>query len=73
MICDSLEGPGITNLWIKSPGPRARSPALLEVASPSTGYTAKDAGWIRVDLTKAEHGTAVFCPGGERRTDTWTY
>jgi hypothetical protein len=34
---------------------------------------AKNADWIRVDLTKAEHGCAVFCLGGERRTDTWTY
>jgi hypothetical protein len=45
-------------------------------ASPSAGYTAKvakNADWIRVDLTKAEHGTAVFCLGGERRTDTWAY
>lgn len=28
---------------------------------------------IRVDLTEAEHGTAVYCLGGERRADTWTY
>jgi hypothetical protein len=34
---------------------------------------ARNADWIRVDLTRAEHGTAVFCPGRERHTDTWTY
>jgi hypothetical protein len=46
------------------------------VGLPGTGYTAKvakNADWIRVDLTKAEPGTAVSCLGGERRTDTWTY
>jgi hypothetical protein len=34
---------------------------------------AKNADWIRVDLTKAEHGIAVFCLGGGRHTDTWTH
>ncbi|TYB51038.1 hypothetical protein FXF51_54455 [Nonomuraea sp. PA05] len=48
----------------------------LVSATPVSGYTAKIAradGWIRVDLAKGEHGTAVFCIGHEQRTDTWEY
>ncbi|GAA2215727.1 hypothetical protein GCM10009850_111950 [Nonomuraea monospora] len=48
----------------------------LVSATPVSGYTAKIAradGWIRVDLVKGEHGTAVFCIGHEQRTDTWEY
>ncbi|MFE0150557.1 hypothetical protein ACFWY5_25635 [Nonomuraea sp. NPDC059007] len=48
----------------------------LVSATPNSGYTAKvskNDGWIRVDLVQAEHGSAVFCIGAERRTDTWEY
>ncbi|GAA0847151.1 hypothetical protein ACFQVD_43880 [Streptosporangium amethystogenes subsp. fukuiense] len=48
----------------------------LIAAAPNAGYEAKVAsatGWIRVDLVKGEHGSAVFCIGGESRTDLWEY
>lgn len=48
----------------------------LVSATPNTGYTAKIArnvGWIRVDLVRGEHGSAVFCISAEQRTDTFEY
>ncbi|MDP9868232.1 hypothetical protein J2S55_007498 [Streptosporangium brasiliense] len=59
-------------------GPSGRPAVTLSPGAdvPSTGCTAtvaKNASWIRVDLAKAEHGRAVFCLGGKRRTDTWAY
>lgn len=48
----------------------------LIAAAPNAGYEAKVAsatGWIRVDLVQGEHGSAVFCIGGESRTDLWEY
>ncbi|WP_157246478.1 hypothetical protein [Nonomuraea typhae] len=45
-------------------------------ATPNGGYTAKVSradSWIRVDLVQGERGSAVFCIGHERRTDTWEY
>lgn len=48
----------------------------LIAAAPNAGYEAKVAsatGWIRVDLVRGEHGSAVFCIGGENRTDLWEY
>ncbi|GAA2892970.1 hypothetical protein GCM10010517_57490 [Streptosporangium fragile] len=48
----------------------------LIAAAPAAGYEAKVAsatGWIRVDLVRGQHGSAVFCIGGENRTDLWEY
>ncbi|MEU4405708.1 hypothetical protein AB0F88_14365 [Streptosporangium sp. NPDC023963] len=48
----------------------------LIAAAPNAGYEAKVAsatGWIRVDLVQGQHGSAVFCIGGENRTDLWEY
>ncbi|MEU4832656.1 hypothetical protein [Streptosporangium sp. NPDC023615] len=48
----------------------------LVTAAPRAGYEAKVAsatGWIRVDLVRGEHGSAVFCIGAEGRTDLWEY
>lgn len=48
----------------------------LVSATPNGGYTAKvtgNAGWIRVDLAKGEHGSGVWCISAEQRTDTWEY
>ncbi|MDP9866191.1 MULTISPECIES: hypothetical protein [Streptosporangium] len=48
----------------------------LVAAAPNVGFEAKVSqalGWIRVDLARNGHGTAVFCIGGENRTDTWDY
>ncbi|WP_433242112.1 hypothetical protein ACQPYK_37450 [Streptosporangium sp. CA-135522] len=48
----------------------------LVTAAPNAGFEAKVSraeGWIRVDLARDEHGSAVFCIGGEGRTDTWEY
>ncbi|MFI7052565.1 hypothetical protein ACWDOR_12705 [Streptosporangium canum] len=48
----------------------------LVAAAPNAGFEAKVAqapGWIRVDLVRDEHGSAVFCVGAEKRTDTWEY
>ncbi|MDP9850219.1 hypothetical protein [Streptosporangium lutulentum] len=48
----------------------------LVTAAPNAGYEAKVAqntGWIRVDLVQGEHGSSVFCIGGENRTDLWEY
>ncbi|MFF5209240.1 hypothetical protein [Streptosporangium sp. NPDC000396] len=48
----------------------------LVTAAPNAGYETKVSqadGWIRVDLVQGGHGSAVFCIGGENRTDTWEY
>ncbi|ACZ89941.1 hypothetical protein Sros_7253 [Streptosporangium roseum DSM 43021] len=48
----------------------------LVAAAPNAGFEAKVSralGWIRVDLVRDEHGSAVFCIGAEKRTDTWEY
>jgi outer membrane biosynthesis protein TonB len=48
----------------------------LVSATPAGGYTAnvtETDAWIRVDLTQGDHGSAVFCISGERRTDVWEY
>ncbi|MER5324583.1 hypothetical protein [Streptosporangium roseum] len=48
----------------------------LVAAAPNAGFEAKVSralGWIRVDLVRDAHGSAVFCIGAEKRTDTWEY
>ncbi|MFF4418908.1 hypothetical protein ACFYY8_40795 [Streptosporangium sp. NPDC001559] len=45
-------------------------------ANPNPGYEAKVTqaeGWIRVDLVQGDHGSAIYCVGGESRTDVWEY
>ncbi|MEV0582191.1 hypothetical protein [Nonomuraea sp. NPDC050310] len=53
-----------------------RNGCALVSATPKSGYTtrvSRNDGWIRVDLAQGAHGSAAFCIGSERRTDTWEY
>ncbi|MEV4098346.1 hypothetical protein [Streptosporangium saharense] len=45
-------------------------------ANPNPGFEAQVTqaeGWVRVDLVQGQHGSAVYCVGGESRTDVWEY
>ncbi|MEV7010420.1 hypothetical protein [Streptosporangium sp. NPDC051022] len=48
----------------------------LVSATPNEGFEAKVSqaeGWIRVDLVQGQRGSAVYCIGGENRTEAWDY